>query len=169
VRILFHELGHAIHHLVSRTKYATKHSRDFGEIPSNMLEHFIWIPEVMSRLSRYYKTLPDFKPKGEGDNPGDIAEGTTIPMNLARAMARTKTLNKATGLLGLMQPALFDLTIYSPKTSEEAKSMDTTAMWNKLSCQYLPYHFPENESMFGHASFSPHFRGTDVGYFKYIM
>lgn len=123
----------------------------------------------MSRLSRHYKTLPEFDPKGEEDSPGDNAEGTTIPVDLARAVARTKTLNKATGLLSLMQPALFDLAIYTPKTSEEARCMDTTAIWNNLSSQYLPYNFPENESMFGQASFSPHFRGTDVGYFKYVM
>ncbi|RKL28988.1 hypothetical protein BFJ72_g12212 [Fusarium proliferatum] len=40
VKTMFHELGHAIHNIVARTKYAIPHSRDFIEIPSIMLENW---------------------------------------------------------------------------------------------------------------------------------
>lgn len=45
---MFHELGHGIHCLVGRTRFAetygTKTSRDFVEIPNPMLENFCWDP-----------------------------------------------------------------------------------------------------------------------------
>jgi metallopeptidase MepB len=163
VRVLFHELGHAIHHLVERTKYATGQSSDFGEIPSNMLEHFVWIPEVMVRLSRHYTTLPSFQPGGGGQEPA------TIPLDLARGVARTKKLNQASGLLGLLTVAMFDLAIYTPRTHGEATSMDTTALWNEMRRRYLPYAAPEDKNVFGQAQFTGLFRGWDVACFKYIM
>ena len=110
---MFHELGHAIHHLVERTKYALGQSRDFGEIPSKMLEHFVWLPEVMVRLSRHVSTLPEFASSGMGSQ-----DDPKMPLDLACALARSKTLNSALGLLNLMQPAMFDLAIYTLKNAK---------------------------------------------------
>ncbi|KAK1749430.1 hypothetical protein QBC47DRAFT_441977 [Echria macrotheca] len=151
VRIIFHELGHAIHHLVERTKYAMGQSKDFGETPSKMLEHFVWLPEVMVRLSRHRQ------------------DDSKLPQDLANALAKSKTLNLAVRLLGLMQPAMFDLAIYTPKSANEASSIDTTAIWNQSRNKCLPYKDVEGEELFGQASFSPAFRGYDAGYFTYVM
>jgi len=167
---LFHELGHAIHHLSERTKYAMGHSRDFGEIPSNMLEHFIWIPDVMVRLSRHYTTLPGYRLEDSKQMDSPAAEESTIPLSLARAVSRTQNLNQATGLLGLMQPAIFDLAIYAPETHEQAASIDIVSTWNKSTSECFPYRQPMNdEDDFGPAAFDALFRGWDVAYFKYVM
>lgn len=167
VRILFHELGHAIHHFADQTKYATGQSRDFGEIPSVMLEHFIWLPDVMVRLSRHYTTLSTHS---YGDDGGDdVTESATIPLELARAVAKTKTQNAATGWLSLMQRALFDLVVHTPESQEAAAAIDTTAIWNETKSQCLPFKFPDDEVMFGQASFSSFFRGYDAAYFTYLM
>lgn len=123
----------------------------------------------MVRLSRHYKTLPAFSPSSSGQNSTDVEESATIPLDLARAVARTKTLNDATGMVGSVQRALFDLAIYTPKTHEEAMGMDLTAMWNKAQHIYLPYKYPENEKLFGLASFSSFFRGYDAAFFTYAM
>jgi metallopeptidase MepB len=166
---MFHELGHAIHSLVERTKYATGQSRDFGEIPSKMLEHFIWLPEVMIRLSRHYKTLPAFTQGGKPRDEKDVVGSVSLPLNLACAVERTKTVNFASGLLNSLRGALFDLALYTPKTHEEATAIDTTALWNRLGHQYLPLKLPDDEETFGQASFSPCFRGNEVGFFTYLM
>jgi metallopeptidase MepB len=62
----FHELGHSIHWLVSRTACArfhgTKVARDFVEVPSRMLEHFFWDANVIRAVSSHYISgarLPD--------------------------------------------------------------------------------------------------------------
>lgn len=49
---MFHELGHAMHDLLSRTRYASLHGhqvpRDFVEVPSHMLENWCWVPDQLS-------------------------------------------------------------------------------------------------------------------------
>ncbi len=124
-------------------------SRDFGEIPSNMLEHFIWIPDVMVRLSKHYTKLPAYS-----QSTGQVAGGDAIPLPLAQAVARTKTLNQATGLIYLMLPALYDLAIYTPKSHTDTVEMDTTAVWDEISSRYLPYEHCVGEGLAGQASFS---------------
>lgn len=62
----FHEFGHAIHTLFSNTKmaqYAGTHTKiDFVEMPSQMLEEWMWDKQTIKRISKHYKTglpLPD--------------------------------------------------------------------------------------------------------------
>ncbi|KAI1268084.1 peptidase family M3-domain-containing protein [Xylariaceae sp. FL1019] len=62
VIVLFHELGHAIHDLVSTTTYACLHGphatpEDFGEAPSQMLEYWRWTQSVLRRPGRHYSYL----------------------------------------------------------------------------------------------------------------
>lgn len=163
VRILFHELGHAIHHFADQTRYATGQSRDFGEIPSVMLENFVWIPEVMVRLSRHYTALPGFV--GSNDDSSEGEQEQTIPLDLARAVARTKYLHEAIGLLGLTQKAMFDLAIYTPRTHEEAAEMDITAVWSETLRCCFPYKHPGGIAQVAQTLF---YRGYDAAYFTYL-
>lgn len=66
VNTFFHEFGHAMHALLGRTKVAsfsgTKVKRDFVELPSQMLEEWLWEPEILKLVSKHYQTgqqLPD--------------------------------------------------------------------------------------------------------------
>lgn len=66
VETLFHEFGHALHGFLSKCQYATLHgtnvSRDFVEMPSQLMENWCYEPEVMRTYARHYQTgevIPD--------------------------------------------------------------------------------------------------------------
>ncbi|CTQ63782.1 M3 family metallopeptidase [Roseibium alexandrii] len=59
-RTLFHEFGHGLHGLLSNVTYpmisGTSVARDFVELPSQLYEHWLSEPEVLSRFAVHYKT-----------------------------------------------------------------------------------------------------------------
>ncbi|MEE8450674.1 MAG: M3 family metallopeptidase [Thermoguttaceae bacterium] len=66
VNTLFHEFGHALHGLLSDTTYeslsGTNVSRDFVELPSQIMENWASEPAVLKLYARHYKTgqpMPD--------------------------------------------------------------------------------------------------------------
>lgn len=66
VNTFFHEFGHALHSLLGRTKVfafsGTNVKRDFVEMPSQMLEEWLWDAGILTTISRHYETgqpLPD--------------------------------------------------------------------------------------------------------------
>lgn len=60
VNTFFHEFGHAVHALCGATQLnsfsGTHVKRDFVELPSQMLEEWMWQPEVLKRISGHYKS-----------------------------------------------------------------------------------------------------------------
>ena len=59
---LFHEFGHALHNLLSNTEYTSGPSRDFVELPSQIMEHWVFEPEVLKVYAKHYQTgavIPD--------------------------------------------------------------------------------------------------------------
>jgi peptidyl-dipeptidase Dcp len=60
VETLFHEFGHALHGLLTQCTYpslsGTNVSRDFVELPSQVMENWCWEPEVMKTYAKHYKT-----------------------------------------------------------------------------------------------------------------
>jgi len=59
-RTLFHEFGHALHGMLSDVTYpslaGTAVSTDFVELPSQLYEHWLLQPEILSRFARHYET-----------------------------------------------------------------------------------------------------------------
>ncbi|ASM70905.1 MULTISPECIES: M3 family metallopeptidase [Roseobacteraceae] len=59
-RTLFHEFGHALHQMLSDVTYesvsGTSVSRDFVELPSQLYEHWLGVPEVLSTFATHAET-----------------------------------------------------------------------------------------------------------------
>ncbi len=60
MRSFFHEFGHALHALFGTTEFASLSglsvAMDFVEMPSQMLEEWLWDPAILKRVSSHYKT-----------------------------------------------------------------------------------------------------------------
>ena len=66
VETLFHEFGHALHGMLSNVTYSglsgTSVPRDFVELPSQIMEHWAFHPEVLKMYAKHYETgevIPD--------------------------------------------------------------------------------------------------------------
>lgn len=66
VSTFFHEFGHALHALLGATQLGsqagTRVKTDFVEMPSQMLEEWLWDNDILKKVSSHYKTgdpLPD--------------------------------------------------------------------------------------------------------------
>ena len=59
-RTLFHEFGHALHQILSNVTYGsvsgTTVARDFVELPSQLYEHWLEVPEVLAAFATHAKT-----------------------------------------------------------------------------------------------------------------
>jgi peptidyl-dipeptidase Dcp len=59
-RTLFHEFGHALHQMLSDVTYGsiagTNVARDFVELPSQLYEHWLEVPEVLAEHARHHAT-----------------------------------------------------------------------------------------------------------------
>jgi peptidyl-dipeptidase Dcp len=59
-RTLFHEFGHALHGMLSEARWpsvsGTAVSRDFVELPSQLYEHWLTVPEILERHAVHYRT-----------------------------------------------------------------------------------------------------------------
>lgn len=59
-RTLFHEFGHALHQMLSNVTYesvsGTSVARDFVELPSQLYEHWLEVPEVLSEFALHAET-----------------------------------------------------------------------------------------------------------------
>jgi len=59
-RTLFHEFGHALHQMLSNVTYesisGTSVARDFVELPSQLYEHWLEVPEVLSEFAVHAET-----------------------------------------------------------------------------------------------------------------
>lgn len=69
-RTLFHEFGHGLHQMLSDVTYesvsGTSVARDFVELPSQLYEHWLEVPEVLSEFATHAET-------GE-PMPGDVLD-----------------------------------------------------------------------------------------------
>ncbi len=101
VGTLFHEFGHGLHNLLSNVHYrgvaATQVKRDFVELPSQIMEHWAFEPEVLKVYAKHYKT------------------GEVIPAQLIEKLDKSGKFNQGFTTVEYVAAATLDLDYYSQK------------------------------------------------------
>jgi peptidyl-dipeptidase Dcp len=150
-RTLFHEFGHGLHGMLSDVTYpylsGTNVARDFVELPSQLYEHWLDRPEVLSRFARHYET------------------GQPIPEDLVKRMSQAKTYGQAQATVEFLASAFTDMKAHA---LSEAKDIDVRV----LEAQGLQALGMPDAIVPRHAA--PHFQhvfsgdGYAAGYYSYL-
>ncbi|MBW6499493.1 MAG: M3 family metallopeptidase [Bacteroidales bacterium] len=151
----FHEFGHALHGLLSDVTYpglaGTNVSRDFVELPSQVMENWAKDPEVMKEFALHYET----------DQP--------MPQELMDKIIESGHFNQGFATVEFIASALLDMeyhTITEPypadKLSEVASITDerTISKYNMMP----EIHFRHGSTHFQHAFYW----GYSAGYYSYL-
>ncbi|MBO7232755.1 MAG: peptidase M3, partial [Bacteroidales bacterium] len=95
VETMFHEFGHALHGLLSKCTYnslsGTSVSRDFVELPSQIMENWCMHPEVLKLYAKHYET------------------GEIIPDELIAKIQASNTFNQGFTTVELVSAAYLDM------------------------------------------------------------
>lgn len=128
--MLFHELGHGIHCLVAKTKYAANHGSngagDFTEAPSQMLENWCWVPDVLKSLSSHWQT------------------GQPITDDLVNKLVKTKNFNRGIDIARMLVLSTFDMLVHTPESHEALEATDIISLWNKRRAEVSGIKGPES-------------------------
>ncbi|KAJ5711821.1 thimet oligopeptidase [Penicillium malachiteum] len=174
---IFHELGHCIHDLASKSKYAMFHGHrtvsDFTEAPSQLLEYWCWVPECLRRLSCHYSYI---SPENcnhwlSGQKQEYIAQPSKeFPLALAQNLGAAKQLNQ--GILTLRQVAFskFDMQIHNPENHQDIETMDISESYCSLLESTTGLGGPGNgyDWGHGHATTSHYVWGQEACYYSYL-
>jgi len=145
---LFHELGHGIHDLVSRTTYSRFHGtntvRDFVEAPSQLLENWCWTPSQLKALSHHYSSLlPEYEAAWQEQAKGQAKPDDKLPDELISNLIKTKHVNDALFNLRQLHFGIFDMTVHEPSSHAEAEAMKLSELYNKLRHEITGLDGPE--------------------------
>ena len=103
-RTLFHEFGHGLHGLLSNVTFerlsGTQVLRDFVELPSQMFEHWLLVPEVLQRHARHWQT------------------GEPIPADLVRRMQAARRFNQGYETVRYTASAIVDMAAHALTDAE---------------------------------------------------
>ena len=161
LRTLFHEFGHALHGLLSQTKYprvsGTNVQRDFVEFPSQVNEMWMLWPEVVDNYAYHYET------------------GKKLPQEWIDRINSAGTFNQGFLTTSYLQAAVLDLAWHELSFGEEAipgKNVESVkdviafeaeALAN-YGLDYLPVPTRYRTTYFSHIFAG----GYSAGYYGYI-
>ena len=150
VSTLFHEFGHALHGLLSDCTYdrlsGTSVAIDFVELPSQIMENWVFEPEVLKMYAKHYET------------------GEVIPKELLDKLTKASHFNQGFITVEYLAASFLDMDWHTLTDTEE---MDVIAFENKSMARIGL--IPEIVSRYR----SSHFRhifsgGYSSGYYSYI-
>ena len=148
---LFHEFGHALHGLNSSVTYptlaGTAVKRDFVEFPSQINEHWLPTPEVLSRFAVHAET------------------GAAMPEALVKKIEAAKNFNQGFATVEYLASAIYDMKIHLASASAEIdpeefekSALDEIGLPKEIVMRHRP-------TAFGHI-FSGD--GYSAGYYVYL-
>ncbi|TDQ75952.1 M3 family metallopeptidase [Sphingobacterium yanglingense] len=147
---LFHEFGHALHGLFSNVKYkslaGTSVSRDFVELPSQVMENWAADPEVLKTYAKHYKT------------------GEAIPDSLITKMEKAGTFDQGFATTEYVAASLLDMNYHAATSTitTDANTFEKAAM---AKVGLIDAIIPRYRSTYFQHIFSG---GYSAGYYAYI-
>jgi len=102
---LFHEFGHALHHLLTEVDYPSLAgingvAWDAVELPSQFLENFAWRPEMLAEIGRHFET------------------GAPLPRDKIDTLQRSRTFLAGLAMVRQIEFALFDFRLHEEYTPQ---------------------------------------------------
>src|SRR5690606_8104011 len=116
VTTFFHEFGHALHGLLSNVQYQTLSGtsvpRDFVELPSQIMEHWAFEPEMLKLYAKHYKT------------------GEVIPVELVEKLDNASKFNQGFQTVEYLAASLLDMAYHTLPAGEkiDVSSFEKAAM-----------------------------------------
>ena len=122
--------------------------QDFLEVPSMMLENFVWVPEILRRLSK------------------NISDGSCLPESTIDALSKSRFLMTGYAKMKYLAMALYDLKVHGgPGPYEfEGKEYDAVTLYNIMIEKYTG--ISPTSGSFAAASWFHLLMGYDAGYCK---
>jgi peptidyl-dipeptidase Dcp len=150
-RTLFHEFGHALHGMLSDVTYpliaGTAVPSDFVELPSQLYEHWLEVPEILQKYALHAGT------------------GEPLPKALLDRLLATRTFNQGFATIEYTACALVDLDLHSLPSAAgldvaafERKDLERIAMPPEIVMRHRLPHFQHLFSGGGYAA----------GYYSYM-
>ncbi|MEX0405726.1 M3 family metallopeptidase [Aquibium sp. LZ166] len=149
-RTLFHEFGHALHGMLSEVMWpsvsGTGVSRDFVELPSQLYEHWLTVPEILQKHARHSET------------------GEAMPQDLMERMEAARSFDAGFATVEFAASALIDMAYHSRAEAPEDPIAFELEMLSKLK-------MPDAIAM---RHRTPHFAhvfsgdGYSAGYYSYM-
>lgn len=132
-RTLFHEFGHALHGMLSDVKYpsvsGTGVSRDFVELPSQLYEHWLTVPEILKKYAVHFST------------------GEPMPQELLDKVLAARTFNSGFATVEFTSSALVDMAFHTMSKAPadpmavEAKVLSDIGMPSSIVMRHRSPHF----------------------------
>jgi len=150
-RTLFHEFGHGLHGLLSNVTFpllaGTSVSSDFVELPSQLYEHWLEVPEILQKYARHAKT------------------NEPMPKAMFDKLLATRTYGQGFATVEYTSCALVDLDIHA---LPDAGTLDVTRFErDTLAAMHMPAEIVMRHRL-------PHFQhlfsggGYAAGYYSYM-
>jgi thimet oligopeptidase len=149
VKNFFHEFGHLLHEIFGGRhrwiNYAGTQAveRDFVEVPSKMLEEWVWNPATLATFARHYQT------------------GAPISAELVNRMKRAANFGKGLTARRQLAYAKFNLSVFD----RDPAQVNTDALYQAIHEKYLPFPFVEGTHF--QTSFS-HLVSYGATYYTYL-
>ncbi|MBR9999591.1 MAG: M3 family metallopeptidase [Cyclobacteriaceae bacterium] len=150
VETMFHEMGHALHGLLSdcnyRTLSGTAVPRDFVELPSQILENWAAEPEVLKHYARHIQT------------------GEVIPDELILKLSSSNKFNRGFATVEYLAASLLDMAYH---TASDPENIDPNAFEKEAmkKIRLIPQIIPRYRSTFFKHIFEG--EGYSAGYYSY--
>lgn len=148
VDTLFHEFGHIVHMSLTTARYASlsgaNTARDFVEAPSQMLQNWVFEPEVLALISR---------------DPKDPKK--TMPEALVKKVIATRTFDSGVKYTRQLFLGTFDQNIHTAAAIDA--DVEAKRLWLELTG------FAEDPNEHFAAGFGHMMGGYDAGYYGYLF